>query len=67
MVAPHWAAKGIPCAFNLQKAGAREQNASKTRETCEKHASISGGRLHSSGTLLPFFYEGITRAVVTKR
>ena len=39
MVAPHWAAKGIPCAFNLQKAGAREQNASKTRETCEKHAS----------------------------
>ena len=35
----------------------------------EKHASISGGRLHSSGTLLPFFYgdEGITRAVVTKK
>ena len=52
MVAPHWAAKGIPCAFNLQKAGAREQNARNMRATREKHASISGRRLHSSGTLL---------------
>ena len=69
MVVPHWAAKGIPCAFNLQKAGAREQNARNMRETREKHASLSGGQLHSSGTLLPFSYgdEGITRAVVTKK
>ena len=27
-----------------------------TRAKCEKHASISGPRLHSSGTLLPFSY-----------
>ena len=47
----------------------RQEHASKTRETCEKHARLSGGRLHSSGTLLPFSYgdEGITRAVVTKK
>ena len=38
MVAPHWAAKGIPCAFNLQKAGAREQNARNMQATREKHA-----------------------------
>ena len=31
MVAPHWAAKGIPCAFNLQKAGTRKQNARNMR------------------------------------
>ena len=47
----------------------REQNTRNMRETREKHASLSGGRLHSSGTLLPFSKEdeGITRAVVTKR
>ena len=41
-----------------------------TRAKREKHASLPGSRLHSSGTLLPFSYgmdEGITRAVVTKR
>ena len=32
----------------------REQNASKTRAKREKHASLSGFRLHSSGTPLPF-------------
>ena len=35
----------------------REQNARNMRETREKHASLSGGRLHSSGTLLPFSKE----------
>ena len=34
----------------------RQEHASKTRETCEKHASLSGGQLHSSSTLLPFSY-----------
>ena len=46
----------------------RQEHASKTqetcewhvrnmRETCEKHASISGCWLHSTGTFLPFSYE----------
>ena len=33
-----------------------KQNARNMRETREKHASLSGGQLHSSGTLLPFSY-----------
>ena len=64
---PHCATKQIPCAFNLQKAGAHKQNtrnmqvthekhASDMQETCKKHASISSCQLHSTGTFLPFSY-----------
>ena len=34
----------------------RQEHASKTRAKREKHASLPGRRLHSSGTLLPFSY-----------
>ena len=34
---PHLATKGIPCAFNLQKAGAREQNMRNMQAAREKH------------------------------
>ena len=34
----------------------RQEHTSKTWAKREKHASLPGGRLHSSGTLLPFSY-----------
>ena len=55
------ATKGMPCAFLTHiwhpTRAKREQNARNMRETREKHASLSGFRLHSSSTSLPFFYE----------
>ena len=33
----------------------KEAHVSKTRAKREKHASLSGLRLHSSGTTLPFY------------
>ena len=46
-----------PCAFLPYKRQEHaSKNASKTRATREKHASISARRLHSSGTFLPFSY-----------
>ena len=55
----------------------RQEHVSKTRETCEqhtrnmwatceKHASISGPWLHSTGTFLPFSY-GIETTTILRR
>ena len=47
----------------------RQEHASKTRAKHEKHASLPGPQLHSSGTLLPFSYgiKGILSRVWVRR
>ena len=46
----NWATKGMPCVF-------WPHIWHPTRAKREKHTSLSGFRLHSSSTPLPFFYE----------